>query len=94
MGRYDVRLPQSHQAVQGRHQYILACHLIDLMVTIMGALERVTPYQRCTRGDGVLDNGLAVFELTARLATVRPPSPAQGFVNRRFKVMGDKARSH
>jgi hypothetical protein len=43
------------------------------MVTMMGAPERVTPYQRCTRGDGVLDNGLAVFELTA--AGWRPSEP-------------------
>ena len=62
------------------------------MVTIMGAPERVTPYQRCTRGDGVLDNGLAVFEFDGgRLATVRTSiTEAQGFSNRRFKVMGDK----
>ncbi len=93
MGRYDG---QSYRDLikqyKGGIQYILACHLIDLMVTIMGEPERVTPYQRCTRGDGVLDNGLAVFEFDGgRLATVRTSiTEAHGFANRRFKVMGDK----
>ncbi|MDX9868776.1 MAG: Gfo/Idh/MocA family oxidoreductase [Kiritimatiellia bacterium] len=93
MGRYDG---QGYRTLikqyKGGIQYILACHLIDLMVSIMGAPERVTPYQRCTRGDGVLDNGLAVFEFDGgRLATVRTSiTEAQGFSNRRLKVMGDK----
>jgi predicted dehydrogenase len=93
MGRYDGQGYRNLiKQYKGGIQYILACHLIDLMVTIMGAPERVTPYQRCTRGDGVLDNGLAVFEFDGgRLATVRTSiTEAQGFVNRRFKVMGDK----
>jgi len=93
MGRYDG---QSYRDLikqyKGGIQYILACHLIDLTVSIMGAPERVTPYQRCTRGDGVLDNGLAVFEFDGgRLATIRTSiTEAQGFPNRRLKVMGDK----
>jgi len=93
MGRYDGQGYRNHiKQYKGGIQYILACHLIDLMVTVMGAPERVIPYQRCTRGDGVLDNGLAVFEFDGgRLATVRTSiTEAQGFVNRRFKVMGDK----
>ncbi len=93
MGRYDGadyrRLIKSYK---GGIQYILACHLIDLTVSLMGAPERVTPYLRCTRGDGVLDNGLAVFEFDGgRLATVRTSiTEAQGFPHRRLKVMGDK----
>ncbi len=93
MGRYDG---QGYRTLikqyKGGIQYILACHLIDLTVSVMGAPERVTPYQRCTRGDGVLDNGLAVFEFDGgRLATIRTSiTEAQGFPNRRLKVMGDK----
>jgi len=93
MGRYDG---QSYRDLikqyKGGIQYILACHLIDLTVSLMGAPERVTPYQRCTRGDGVLDNGLAVFEFDGgRVATIRTSiTEAQGFPNRRLKVMGDK----
>ncbi len=93
MGRSDGKsYRELIKQYKGGIQYILACHLIDLMVSIMGAPERVTPYQRCTRGDGVLDNGLAVFEFDGgRLATVRTSiTEALGFANRRLKVMGDK----
>jgi len=93
MGRYDgADYRKLIKNYKGGIQYILACHLIDLTVSIMGAPERVTPYQRCTRGDGVLDNGLAVFEFDGgRLATLRTSiTEAQGFPNRRLKVMGDK----
>jgi len=93
MGRYDgADYRKLIKSYKGGIQYILACHLIDLTVSLMGAPERVTPYQRCTRGDGVLDNGLAVFEFDGgRLATVRTSiTEAQGFPSRRLKVMGDK----
>ncbi|MDD4103016.1 MAG: Gfo/Idh/MocA family oxidoreductase, partial [Kiritimatiellae bacterium] len=63
MGRYDGHgYRDLIKQYKGGIQYILACHLIDIMVSIMGAPERVTPYMRCTRKDGVLDNCLAVFE--------------------------------
>ena len=93
MGRYDgADYRKLIKSYKGGIQYILACHLIDLTVSLMGAPERVTPYQRCTRDDGVLDNGLAVFEFSrGRLATIRTSiTEAQGFPNRRLKVMGDK----
>jgi len=93
MGRYDGQgYRDLIKQYKGGIQYILACHLIDLVVSVMGAPERVTPYQRCTRNDGVLDNGLAVFEFDGgRLATVRTSiTEAMGFANRRLKVMGDK----
>lgn len=93
MGRFDgADYRKLIKDYKGGIQYILACHLIDLTVSLMGAPERVTPYQRCTRGDGVLDNGLAVFEFDGgRLATLRTSiTEAQGFPNRRLKVMGDK----
>ena len=93
MGRYDgADYRTLIKGYKGGIQYILACHLIDLTVSILGEPERVTPYQRCTRGDGVLDNGLAVFEYDGgRLATLRTSiTEAHGFPNRRLKVMGDK----
>ena len=47
---------------------------------------------RRTRADGVLDNGLAVFEFSRdRLATIRTCiTEAQGFQRRHLTVMGDK----
>ena len=93
MGRYDGHgYRDLIKQYKGGIQYILACHLIDIMVSIMGAPERVTPYMRCTRKDGVLDNCLAVFEFDGGgLSTIRTSiTEAQGFQDRRFKVMGDK----
>jgi predicted dehydrogenase len=93
MGRFDGEPYRALiKTYQGGIQYILACHLIDLVVTLMGAPEKISPFQRRTRADGVLDNGLAVFEFSGgRLATVRTTiNEAQGFQSRRLKVMGDK----
>ena len=93
MGRYDG---QGYRNLIGDYKggiaYILACHLIDVVVSLMGAPEKITPYLRQTRGDGVLDNCLAVFEFSSdRLATVRTSiTEARGFERRRLKVMGDK----
>lgn len=93
MGRYDG---ESYRELindyQGGIAYILACHLIDLVVSVMGEPETITPYLRQTRADGVLDNCLAVFEFTHdRLATIRTSiTEAKGFQRRRFKVLGDK----
>jgi predicted dehydrogenase len=93
MGRYDGesyrRLIKTYK---GGIPYILACHLIDLVVTLMGEPETIHPFLRRTRTDGVLDNGLAVFEYSReRLATIRTSiTEAQGFRRRHLTVMGDK----
>jgi len=93
MGRYDgADYRKLIKTYKGGIQYILACHLIDIVVALMGEPEKVTAFQRSTRADGVLDNGLAVFEYSRdRLATVRTCiTEAQGFSQRHLKVMGDK----
>jgi len=93
MGRYDGKgYRELIKNYKGGIQYILACHLIDIVVTLMGEPEKIQPFMRQTRSDGVLDNGLAVFEFSrGRLATVRTCiNEAQGFSQRRLKVMGDK----
>jgi predicted dehydrogenase len=93
MGRYDgAGYRELIKTYKGGIQYILACHLIDLVVTLMGAPEKVRPFLRRTRSDGVLDNGLAVFEFSRdRLATIRTCiTEAQGFQRRHLTVMGDK----
>lgn len=92
MGRYDGDgYRQLIKAYKGGIQYILACHLIDLIVTLMGEPEKISPFLRRTRSDGVLDNGLAVFEFSRdRLATIRTCiTEAQGFQRRHLTVMGD-----
>ena len=93
MGRYDGDgYRKLIQTYRGGIPYILACHLVDLAVTLMGEPERVRPFLRHTRGDGVIDNGLAVLEFSRdRLATIRTSiTEAQGFHRRHLTVMGDK----
>lgn len=93
MGRYDgAGYRKLIKTYKGGIQYILACHLIDLVVTLMGEPEKIRPFLRRTRADGVLDNGLAVFEFSRdRLATIRTCiTEAQGFQRRHLTVMGDK----
>ena len=77
---------------RGGAPYIFACHLIDLAVTLMGEPERVRPFLRRTRPDGVLDNSLTVLEFPQdRLATIRISiTEAQGFQRRHLTVFGDK----
>jgi len=93
MGRYDGEsYRQLIKTYKGGIPYILACHLIDLVVTLMGEPEKIHPFLCRTRADGVLDNGLAVFEYPReRLATIRTSiTEAQGFKRRHLTVMGDK----
>lgn len=93
MGRYDgADYRNLIKTYQGGIPYILACHLIDLVVTLMGEPEKIRPFLRRTRSDAVIDNGLAVFEFSRdRLATIRTCiTEAQGFQRRHLTVMGDK----
>ena len=63
MGRYDgAGYRNLIKDYKGGIAYILACHLIDIVVSLMGEPEKINPYLRQTRSDGVLDNCLAVFE--------------------------------
>ena len=93
MGRYDGDgYRKLIKTYTGGIPYILACHLIDLVVTLMGEPGGIRPFLRRTRGDGVIDNGLAVFEFPRdRMATIRTSiTEAQGFQRRHLTVMGDK----
>ena len=76
----------------GGTMYIFGGHLIDLVVTILGRPDRVTPYQRQTHSDVELpDNGLAVLEYPQATATVRTASlEVEGYQRRQLVVCGDK----
>lgn len=93
MGRYDGKgYRDLIKDYKGGIHYILACHLIDIAVTLMGEPGKIHPYMRQSRSDGVLDNCLSVFEYSdGRLATLRTSiTEAKGFEHRRLKVMGHK----
>lgn len=77
----------------GGIMYILGCHLIDLIVYIMGKPNKVYPFLKHTKLDGIdfADNDLAVMEYEKALARVFVSSvEVNGFGRRQFMVSGSK----
>ncbi len=77
----------------GGIMYILGCHLIDLIVYIMGKPDRVHSFFKHTNLDGIdfADNNLAVMEYEKALARVFVSSvEVNGFGRRQFMVSGSK----
>jgi predicted dehydrogenase len=85
---YRKWLSQFH----GGTMYIFGCHLIDLVVTLLGKPDRIVPFQRQTRSDVKLyDNGLAVFEYPRTTVTIRTASlEVEGYQRRQLVVCGDE----
>uniref|UniRef100_UPI0032175A88 Gfo/Idh/MocA family protein n=1 Tax=uncultured Draconibacterium sp. TaxID=1573823 RepID=UPI0032175A88 len=77
---------------KGGISFILTCHLIDMVVTMMGKPEKIHPYLRKTRKDEVIDNSLTVFEYSnGGIATMRTCiNEVDGFQNRYITVRGSK----
>lgn len=77
----------------GGIMYILGCHLIDLIVYIMGKPNNVYAFLKQTKQDciDVDDNNLAVLEYDKALARVYVSSvEVNGFGRRQFVVSGSK----
>lgn len=69
----------------------LGCHLIDMIVLLLGEPAKVTPFLRHdTRVDDSLnDNALAVLEFKNAMATVETAArEPNAFAGRRFKIVG------
>ena len=76
---------------KGGAMYIFAGYLIDVVVMMMGRADRVTPFLKQTRADGLIDNGLAVLEYERATATVRVSvEEVDGMKHRRLIVCGTK----
>jgi len=79
---------------RGGTMFIYACHLIDLVVGLLGKPERIVSFPRQTRSDvGVemCDNGLIVFEYPKTTATIRTCSlEVDGYQRRQLVVCGDE----
>ena len=74
---------------KGGAMYIFAGYLIDLVLLMLGAPERVMPFLKQTRDDGLIDNGLAVLEYPRASATVRVSvAEVEGYKFRRLIVCG------
>lgn len=77
----------------GGIMYILGCHLIDLIVYILGEPQKVTTFLKNTNLDGIdfPDNNLAVLEYEKALARVFVSSvEVNGFGRRQLMVSGSK----
>ena len=76
----------------GGTMFIFGCHLIDLVIAMLGKPDRITPYQRQTRPEvDLYDNGLAVFEYPRTTVTIRTASmEVNGYERRQLVVCGDE----
>lgn len=76
----------------GGAMYNFGCHMIDLVVSLLGKPDRITPYLRQTQPDAkVCDNALAVFEYPRATATIRTAViEVEGYQRRQLVVCGDQ----
>ena len=78
---------------QGGMMQYLGCHMIDLVVRLLGVPEKITPYNTVTGYEGVTakDLAFAVFQYPDGVATVKSSMlDAGGFSRRHLIVCGDK----
>lgn len=73
--------------------YIFGCHLIDLVISMLGRPDGIRPYlkQTCPECDTLYDNGMAVLEYKKATAVVRTTVvEVEGFLRRQLVVCGTK----
>ena len=74
---------------KGGAMLIFAGYLIDQVLTMLGKPEKITPFLKQIRDDGLIDNGLAVLEYPKATATVRVSvAEIDGMRHRRLIVCG------
>ncbi len=77
----------------GGMMHFLGCHLVDLIYSIQGSPEKITPYNRSSGLDGVTsdDIGFAVFEYKNGLSFAKTSAVEYGgFSRRNLTVVGTK----
>ena len=73
----------------GGMMFELGCHVVDLVVGLLGRPAGITAYPRAVGGDGLRDNMLAVFEYPKATATVRSTAlEVDGGARRQLVVCG------
>jgi predicted dehydrogenase len=94
MSRYDGNNQWYHDwmaGYRGGAMYIFGGHLIDLVISLLGRPDKVTPFQRKTQPDALYDNGLAVMEYAHATATIRTSlAEVDGMKHRRLVICGTK----
>lgn len=92
MSRYDGDNPDYRgwlAQFKGGAMYIFSGYLIDLILSMLGKPQAVTPFLKQTRSDGLIDNGLAVLEYERATATVRVSvEEVDGMKHRRLILCG------
>ncbi|MFO0907655.1 MAG: Gfo/Idh/MocA family oxidoreductase [Isosphaeraceae bacterium] len=81
----------------GGIMFELGCHVIDLVIGILGAPRQIAPYPRHSskQDDRLPDNMLAVFEYPRATATVRSSAiEVDGFARRHLVVCGTEGTFH
>jgi predicted dehydrogenase len=86
-----------HGEYAGGMMFELACHMIDVVVDVLGAPATVTPYYQHAgaQQDTLKDNMLAVLTYPRALATVKSSAlEVEGFSRRHFVVCGTEGTLH
>lgn len=85
----DPGTRQKIGALQGGGFFELACHMLDIVITLLGQPKSVHTFSTPTASDGVKDNQLAVLEFAKATATLRcNHADPFGGPRRRFQVTG------
>lgn len=81
----------------GGIMFELGCHIMDLVIGVLGAPEQVTAYAQHVSPlkDGLVDNMLAVLSYPNALASVKSSAvEVEGFARRHFVVCGTEGTFH
>lgn len=81
----------------GGIMFELGCHIIDLVIGVIGQPAKITPYIRhsAAQDDRLNDNMLAVFETEKALATVKSTAEeVEGFSRRHLVICGTRGTFH
>lgn len=82
---------------KGGVMFELGCHLIDLVVGVLGKPNSVTPFSQhvSPKADSLVDNMLAVLEYDKAIASVKSSAvEVDGFARRHFVVCGTEGTFH
>ena len=82
------------QSLPGGMMFYLGCHLIDLILQIIGQPEKIIPLNKCSEIEGVTakDFGMAVFEYKNGVSFAKTTAvELGGFERRQLVVNGSKA---
>jgi predicted dehydrogenase len=81
----------------GGMMFELGCHILDLVIGVLGAPDSVTPFVQQASGldDGLADNMLAVLEYPRAIASVKSSAmEVNGFQRRHLVVCGTEGTFH